>query len=144
MKRTVYIAGGIGNVPMEKIEDYFNGVQAYLEHFGFDTRSPIRAKVLDNREVKNGEGYCQKYEPNEIVHRDLWDIKSSDIVLAAPSEHSIGTFMEIALARLHYDKPVIVVAKSDRIAKHYWIQAFATKIFDNLDDAVDYMVRWYL
>ena len=144
VKKIVYIAGGIGSLTQDSVVSYFNSVKESLEMAGFEVRSPIRGKILDTRELQEGGEYCQRYEPNEIVHRDLWDIKTSDFIIAMPSEYSIGTFMEIALARVHFEKPVIIVSNDSRISQHYWIQAFASKIFNNLDDAIEYIITWYL
>lgn len=131
----VYIAGGIAGLNAAEVEERFNYLKDRLVDLGHKVLSPIRGKKLDV-EVD------QRYEPNEIMIRDLWDISNVDIVIACPSYKSIGTFMEIFFASYVRHIPVIVVA-TGHIANHYWCRALAAKILPTVEDAIDYLEDWY-
>ena len=135
--KTVYVSGGIAGLKVEEVFSYFESMEDKLLKLGLDVLSPVRGKVLDNE-------VASLYEPNEIVHRDENDIKNSDLMIAFPSGKSIGTFMEIYLARKICDIPVIVVTTNPHIANHYWVRAYASKIVSSLDEAIDYLQSWYL
>lgn len=135
--RTVYVSGGIAGLQPDQVLDYFTDMEERLRGLGLDVLSPVRGKVLDTE-------VAQKYESNEIVHRDENDIKHSDIMVAFPSDKSIGTIMEIYLARKICDIPVIIVTTNPHIANHYWIRAYASKIVSSFDEAIDYLQGWYL
>lgn len=134
---TVYISGGIAGLNPKEVIEYFNTLELRLQELGLETLSPIRGKKLDTE-------VAQKYEPNEIVTRDENDIKHSDLMIAFPSEKSIGTHMEIYLARKVCDIPVIVVTTNPHIANHYWIRHFASKIVPSMDEVIEYLKEWYL
>lgn len=137
MKRVIYTAGGIAGLNPTEVENRFNAQKATLEALGFEVLSPIRGKVIDAE--------ChQRYEPNEIVHRDLNDVTRADLIIATPSDKSIGTFMEIFYASHVRHIPTIVVATNEHIAKHYWIRYFSSKIVGSFDEAIDYISKWYL
>lgn len=140
--RELYLAGNIGNLSAEECTKRFNEGKEKLEKLGFIVRSPIRGKVLTSLEMVEKEEYI--YEPGEIVIRDLWDIDRAELVVAMPMDGSIGTFMEIFYAAHIKHIPVIVVAESSRIKLHYWIRFLAAKIVPNLDEAINYIQRWYL
>ena len=136
MIKTIYISGGIAGLKPPDVIAYFNALQLNLEKFGFNVYSPIRGKILDTE-------VSQKYGVNEIVHRDENDIMMSDLMIAFPSIKSIGTYMEIYLARKIRQIPVIVIATDPHIINHYWIRAYASKIVSTPDEAIEYLLKWY-
>ena len=134
---TVYVSGGIAGLSPDDVEDYFRTAEEKLRELGLEVLSPIRGKVMDTEVGSH-------YEVNEIVHRDENDVKHSDLMIAYPSDKSIGTIMELYLARKICDIPVIVIATSPHITGHYWIRSYASKIVPTLEDAIDYVSAWYL
>jgi len=142
MERVVYLAGNIGNLSAKECTMRFEAGKEYLEDLGFAVRSPIRGKILTSIEAVEKNIYV--YEPNEIVDRDLWDIDHAELILAMPKEGSIGTFMEIFYGAYVRHIPVIVVTESDKIRNHYWIKKFASKILPTVEEAIDYIGKWYV
>ncbi len=139
-KLKVYIAGGIAGLNADEVLKKCEYMKNAIEALGEDIEviSPIRGKKIDAE--------CgQRYEPNEIVTRDLWDVDRSDIIIAYPSERSIGTICEIFHASYEKHKPVIVIAEAGgHTANHYWTRFLAAKIVPTVDDAIDYFWDWYL
>lgn len=100
---------------------------------GIECIDPFRGKKITQR--------CEIYSPNEIVTRDLWDIRRSDLVLAEMTQFNtpyVGTSMEVIAASKFYDKPVVVWA-NEQMGSHYWIRALAVHISEDLDECIDYI-----
>lgn len=137
-KLKVYIAGGIAGLNPGDVLLKFEHIKDTLENLSdnIEVLSPIRGKKID-AECGN------RYEPNEIMSRDLWDINRADIIIAFPSDKSIGTICEIFYAAYIRHIPVILVA-TGHIANHYWSRSLAAKIVPTIEDAVDYLWEWYL
>lgn len=136
-KKKIYLSGGIAGLTPPEVEDFFLQTQKKLEAIGLKVLSPIRGKKLDAECI-------QKYEPNEIVTRDLNDIGQCDLMVAYPSTKSIGTFMEIFFAAYVKHIPIVVVAQNEHIRAHYWIRFFASKVVSTMDEAIKHIRDWYL
>lgn len=132
--KTVYISGGMEGLSPAEINHYFKTAEKKLKALGLEVLSPIRG-------MSSAGG---NFEANEQVHRDETDIKHSDLVLACPSNVSIGTHMEVYLARKICDIPVIIITTNPHIAEHCWIKVYASKIVSSLDDAILHIKNWYL
>jgi len=83
-----------------------------------------------------------EYECNEIVHRDLHDIKNCDILVAQMHLPGIGTSMEIMYASMR-DIPIILITQVPTIANHYWMKSLTSKIVPTVEDAMLYLKKWY-
>lgn len=130
--KTIYLAGTSKKGNSFALEWRKEATQK-LNRMDISTINPFRNKVI----TQDGE----LYTPNEIITRDLWDIRRSDLVLAEMTQDDcayIGTSMEIIAASKFYDKPVVVWA-SDKIATHYWIRALAVHISNDLDECIEYI-----
>jgi len=133
-KKKIYLAGPVTGKDLVEAKKHRNKIEHSLNVRGMLALSPIRGK-------KDGE----QYEANEIVDRDLMDIRNSDAILCdyTDEDHSyIGTSMEIMYAA-EREIPVFVVTESKRIKNHYWIQKYATKIFSNFREAAIYMEKFF-
>ena len=86
------------------------------------------------------------FTPNEIVLRDLKDVKDADIILVnfnlIDNKLPIGTVMEIMYA-WNLGKPVVIVSTDNRIINHPWLIAMSVRIFDDLKTACDYIVEFW-
>lgn len=137
--KSVYIAGGIDRLSPEEVIKRFNFIQYYLEGLGVNAMSPVRGKKTSSTDVD-----FMPYEPSEVVDRDLNDVRRADLVFAVMPKPSIGTSMEIALARHLYRIPVIVITEDPAVYKHYWIRRHASKILPTIDEGLKYLREWYL
>ena len=136
---TIYLGGSINGLNPEKVAVKFALIQEGLEYLGFNVLNPIRGKKITA--IKDN---FIPYEPNEIVHRDLNDVKNSNYMLAVMEVPGIGTSMEIMYARRFLDIPVIVVSTNRAVTEHYWIKSMASKIVPNAQTAYVYLQEWYL
>jgi len=136
-QKVIYLSGGIAGLPASEVEKDFIERTRKLESLGLQVLSPIRKKALDG-DVEH------RYDHQEIVIRDMDDIKYSQLMIAVPSEKSIGTYMEVFAASYVFHIPVIVVATAPSITSHFWIKHFAAKIVPTFDEAIEYLINWYL
>ena len=138
--KTIYLAGNIGAFNGDEVTARFDAGKKALEDLGYTVLSPHRSKDLTSKDKIDAD--CYEYEPNEIVHRDLNDIKQADIVVAREEEPSIGTSMEICYARCVRNIPVIVISSNPVVQKHYWIRYFASKVVPDIESAVEHIRKW--
>ena len=135
----VYLAGG-GGMSIEYAEAWRNEASKY-----FDTINPFRANKL---RTAYGTGSYQgekHFTPNEIVMRDLHDIRRCDVVLAemrSESYNYIGTASEIFYAH-SIGKPVVLWT-TPKYANHPWLVHACVKIFTGtMDEACQYILdQW--
>lgn len=131
----IYLAGGATRDPKFAIE-WRENVRGLL-YPKFTTVSPFRGKNLD------ASGKWAKYEPNEIVTRDLRDIRSSGLVLVEmvfPDYNYVGTCMEIQAAG---DAGIPVVLWTEHWKNHYWLRFHAVKVLPTLEECCDYIKEYW-
>ena len=91
-----------------------------------------------------GKDQSLKYTSNEIVHRDLRDIQSSDIVLAEmqlKNTNYIGTSMEIRYAA-EMGIPVVIWC-DDSVSKHYWIEYHTVNALPTIEECCAYIKSYW-
>lgn len=136
--------------------------KVYIAHPGFDkeiirvwqieTQKKIDSQnlnfILFNPFFDSGTFYCQQHQAGEkvyaeevipeiVVSADKKNISNSQILLAVlwGNAKSIGTYMEIALAKiLNPEIQVYVVTTSEFIYSHPWIRFHSDKVFSRLYD----------
>lgn len=133
----VYLAGG-GGMGVDYAEQWRSYASKY-----FDAIDPFRANKLRTA-YDQGSYQGEKYfTPNEIVLRDLSDIRRCDAVLAemrCDAYNYIGTSSEIFFAN-SIGKPVILWT-TKKYANHPWLVHACVKIFTGtLDEACNYIAE---
>ena len=70
-------------------------------------------------------------------------VKSSDLIIVNfNSSVSQGTTAELAVAHDH-DIPIIGI-NADKLSLHPWDEAFCDRMFDSMNEAVEYIGDFYL
>jgi nucleoside 2-deoxyribosyltransferase len=138
---TIYTAGG-GGLGVEYAHAWRNEAAALLPEF--QMVSPFRGGKIE-RAYKGGHySGAAVFTPNEIVVRDLQDIKNADMVLAEMRDEQynyIGTNQEIFYAA-SLGLPVVLWT-TDKYALHPWLVRHCVRIFTGeLDEVCEY-VRGY-
>lgn len=79
----------------------------------------------------------------EVMEFDLYKLRMSNLVIVNFNDaHSLGTMAEIAIA---YELKIPVVGlNSDNQKLHPWQEEICTRIFDNIDDLINYVNLFYL
>ncbi len=130
--QTIYLAGAIDKVPPEFATTWRRQATKALEH-KYRILDPTAGKDLYAPGVNT-----EVYTPKQIIESDLTAIKQADIILAEISRRDIpyhGTSMELAYGH-QWDKKIYVWGGS----RSYWIRYHSTQIFDELAEALDYLL----
>lgn len=143
-KRYVYLAGKIklGHAATQ----YRAQAAQELLKYGFHSLDPLRSKYMLPA--------WSQLTPNEVLMRDLQDIRRSTIVLAVmlkSESSSFGTPCEIMYA---WERriPVILITDEQSLVAHFWTRALCTNIFfmthpddfeKTLKEATKHIGYWY-
>ena len=135
----VYLSGGIAGLTYDEANAWRVDVTERLERVGIQTINPLRRRMFF--EASDEEDIT----PNEIVTRDIQDVRDADLILVylpISERFSVGTVCEIWEA-YRLQKPIILVSDDPRYVKHPWMVVAITRIFGDLAPALKYlMVRW--
>lgn len=132
---TVYLAGHIGLEKAEHDMSWREYAAEKLNKEGITTKNPLEGKPTE---------FWKDYSPKEIMVRDLKDVAGADLVLACMEEGrtSIGTPSEMFYA-YSIGVPVVLVTKSNEVKNNYWAQGLTVRIFEELDDALKYVIDYW-
>ena len=131
-KPTIYLAGAIHHVPPEFATTWRRAVTQALSD-RFNILDPTADKDLYDPDINT-----KVFTPEQIVTADLDMIFRADTILAEMSRTDIpyhGTSMELAYA-YNWKKQIIVWGG----CQSYWVRYHATKIFDQMEDALTYIL----
>ena len=112
-------------------------------------RKYIEDELRYDADVFNPNMYYNYEHPDdydndrEVMKFDIYNLEHSDIVIVnfnVPG--SIGTAMEVALASMS-NKPIIGLnEKYNEI--HPWLKSLCWKMFDDINELIDYVKTYYL
>lgn len=144
-KLKIYLAGPITGKRGKEVIQRYEEKKALLSDFGYEVYSPMTGKEYLEKEEGplKSTGYLQPLSTDQaIYHRDRWMVGTADVILAdlsnAGDRVSIGTMMEIAWGSL-LRKQIVLVMPAGNIHDHAFVKQSATVIFDDIEDAYDYL-----
>ncbi len=133
----VYLSGKIS--PGASSTYYRKDAAQKLRDAGFHTLDPMRGKH------KKSSKWID-LNPSELIQRDIQDVLRSKVVLAVimkdGRKQSFGTPCEISAAWLNHI-PVVLVTDDKTLAKHPWTTHLCSRVFDKVDDALEYIIDYY-
>lgn len=133
----VYLSGKIS--PGASSTYYRKDAAQKLRDAGFHTLDPMRGK---QKKISK----WIDLNPAELVQRDIQDVLRSKVVLAVimtdGRKQSFGTPCEISAAWWNHI-PVVIVTDDKTLAKHPWVTQLCSRVFDKVDDALDYIIDYY-
>ena len=148
MKRIVYLAGLISTDFPASLE-WRKGAAYFLEQAGFEARSPMAGKNNLPSTTTDGGITTTDTSNRAIVLRDRRDVRESDIVLAhletfGSPRPLVGTIAELGWA-WEDRTPVVAVANPDNyhMRKHPFVSEFVSHYWPSVEEAVDYIIRYY-
>ncbi len=119
-----------------------NIAAALTESNAFVYGSAAQLQIVNPADYYNFENPRHASE-REVMKFDLRHVKSSDLIIVNfNSSVSQGTTAELAVAHDH-DIPIIGI-NADKLSLHPWDEAFCDRIFDSMDEAVEYIGDFYL
>jgi nucleoside 2-deoxyribosyltransferase len=117
-------------------------IQPVLESLGIKVNNPFERKQQPEIDKARENKTFHEYWAKKIVQFDMDLIRNSDFIVAyVPTYAIIGTAMEIGISGYTHLRPVYVIWGTDDyvIKTHPWINHFATKTFDNVEE----FASWY-
>ena len=140
---TIYLAGGMGKFGKDefnKANEWRNYCKSILENF----EGNYEAKVINPNDYFNFVDEPPAYRTQrEIMEFDLDKVRHSDLIIVNFNDmYSLGTMAEWAIA---YERRIPVVGLNENNDElHPWQIEFCNRIFDNIDEMLDYVEDFYL
>jgi nucleoside 2-deoxyribosyltransferase len=147
--KSVYLAGPISFLSYEESTAWRRDARVRLLSLGISSLDPLRGKTfLAHKEAGEIEkaAALTGLTPNQIVTRDMNDIRKCNLVLANLSDVRkngtvmMGTPMEIFFASHDLGKPVIAVA-NDYTGP--WLERFCIRIVPTLEQAYTIIQQYF-
>jgi len=139
----IYTAGGMGKFgkdEFDKANDWRNYCKSTLENCECD----YKVNVINPNDYFNFVDEPPRYaSEREIMDFDLYKLRSSDLVIINFNDmYSLGSMAELAIA---YDRGIPVIGlDTEKQNIHPWQICMTERIFNNIDEMLDYIEDFYL
>lgn len=139
----MYLAGKMSGMTLEEMNAWRLRAVELLGEF-YHIINPCDYYTVDaDRTVYPDGGKEFNITELEVKEYDLWAVEHSDIILVNfDYPDSIGTAIEIHMAHEVWKKPVIAFGGASAYI-HPWVRFCATKRCETVEDAVDYIHKFY-
>lgn len=141
----VYLAGPINGTSWDECHKWRKEAAASLSEHGIASLDPLSGKdVLEGSQEIIGS--TKHFSYKEIIERDLWHVREADILLVNATRDDckyIGTTCEVFYANYVLKKPVIVFYGGNVEWMQSWLNFLITRSFISMDDAIDYISRYW-
>ena len=143
----IYLCGGMGRFGKDEF-DKGNAWRVYCEKelsdFAKNWRTNCIVKVhnpndyynfLQNPPLYDNQREVMEFDLNLVRHSDLIIINFNDV-------YSLGSMAELAIA---YEKRIPIIGLNiDRQTLHPWQECMCNRIFNDIDELLDYVEDFYL
>lgn len=138
----IYLSGGMqkfGKENFDKSNDWREYCKTALETCECD----YKVKVCNPNDLFNFKDKPQYTSQREVMNLDIHKLRQSDLVIVNFNDKwSLGTMSEIAIA---YDRCIPVIGiNPDNQDLHPWQECICERIFNNIDEMLDYIQDFYL
>lgn len=139
--KTIYLAGPIAGLTLKEATYWRDTATEYLEPLGYTVLNPMRGITLSSSNDILGFSHGN-LTPNEILERDLDDVREADIILTCISEISVGTLFELGYAyALDKDLIVVLMGKMKHYNNHPFISETSTQ-FNSMNRALEHITQF--
>ena len=140
----IYLCGGMGKFGKENFEES-NIWRRYCKKT-LEAYESSRYKVfcINPNDYFNFKEEIQQYKSQkEVMEFDLFKLKTSNLVIINFNDiYSLGSMAELAIA---YEKRIPVIGLNiDNQKLHTWQIEMCNRIFDDVDEMLDYVEDYYL
>lgn len=135
----IFLSGGMANMSYAEAEKWRTEIISKL---------PKGCNVFNPNQHYNFNKY-NNWKPkhiNEARDYNLHYLKQSDLVIVNFNDPtSIGTAQELAIAK-EYNIPIMGICTSavEHYNLHNWLRCCTDKMFYDVDEMIDYVVRFYV
>lgn len=136
MKRYgIYLAGGMSNLTYNEQMEWRRYIEYSLSDYG-------NVKCFSPPEYYSFEYKSHKNE-REVFEYDLNLVRKSDLIIVNFNDaKSIGTAMELAVAREH--RIPIIGLNEDNVEIHPWLVESCTRMCSTMDELIEHVTGYYL
>ena len=138
-----YLAGGMGKFGKENFDEG-NRWRIYCKNALEKGDCDFKVRVCNPQDFFNFRDDPPQYKTQlEVMRLDLNKLRNSDIVIINFNDmYSLGSMSEIAIA---YDRGIPVIGLNESKQElHPWQKAFCERIFDDMDEMLNYIEDFYL
>ena len=136
----IYLSGGMGNLSFDEQSKWRKQVTNAILYGEYDcAKKPVFFNPVDYYNFTEVRYRSER----EVMEFDLNALRNSDLVIVNFNDpKSIGTCAELAIAKeLHI--PIIGINNGNQ-KLHPWLVEFTTRMCDNIREAVEHTVDFYL
>lgn len=139
----IYLSGGMmkfGSADFDKS----NGWREYCKEALENCECDYKVKCFNPNLYFSFKSDAPEYSSqDEVMRFDLHNLRKSDLVIVNYNDKkSLGTTCEVAIA---YDRGIPIIAlNEDGGELHPWMKCMAERIFNNIDEMLDYIEDFYL
>lgn len=138
----IYEAGKMTGLSYEKMQDWRFSFEKQINNYVKAHDIAYRVNVFNPCDYYNT--VTDKFKTDrEVMEFDIHNLKKSDVmVVNLNSQDSIGTAMEIAVAR---DNGIPIIALCEHEDElHPWLRESCMRICDNMNELVEYMTEYFV
>lgn len=143
MTKIVYLAGGMGKFGKDNFPEG-NKWRIYCKNTLENYEGKYKVEVINPNDYYNFLDEPRRYNSQkEIMEYDLNKIRSSNFIICNFNDmYSLGTMSELAIA---YENRIPVIGLNQNMQElHPWQIEFCIRIFDDIDEMLDYVKDFYL
>ena len=139
----IYLCGGMGKFGKDNFEKS-NTWRIYCKNTLENCECEYSVKAINPNDYFNFVEEPPRYvSQREVMELDLHKLRNSDLVIANFNDmYSLGSMAELAIA---YDRRIPIVGLDiDKQELHTWQIEMCNRIFDDIDEMLDYVEDYYL
>lgn len=135
----IYLAGAMSGIEWEEAVKWRSDV---IEYFTNNSDLTVDLEIFDpTRYVSDG---LFSSDSEDMVF-DLYNLRKSDIMICNWDNDSIGTAIEIGVAKENNIPIVVYATDFDRIAKlHPWVKNSALRVFSDFNELLEYVNTFFI
>ena len=139
---SIYLAGGMGKFGKENF-DKCNNWRKYCKYTLENFESNKKVTAINPNDYYNFVDEPRYKSEKEIMEFDLHKVRESDLVIINFNDmYSLGSMAELAIA---YERRVPVIGLDiDNQSLHPWQVEMCSRIFNDVDEMLDYVEDFYL
>ena len=138
----VYLCGGMGKFGKENFDEG-NRWRRYCKNVLETCECNYRVTAINPNDYFNFFDKPKYKTQDEVMRLDLHKLRNSDLVIANFNDkYSLGSMAEIAIA---YDRRIPIIGLNESGEDlHPWQTVMCERIFENIDEMLDYVEDFYL
>ena len=139
----VYLSGGMMKFGNDNFAEG-NNWREYCRQILENCESSYKVKTFNPNSYFSFKSDAPEYSSEtEVMRFDLYNLRKADLVIVNYNDKkSLGTTSEVAIA---YDRGIPIIAlNEDNGELHPWMRCMPERIFNNIDEMLDYVEDFYL